>query len=69
MSDNDFVFSDGSDFDDTDFVFKWLGSEPNYSKTKNRCSMLFFAGVGDQMASFDCDLNEGAYGMCKIYEQ
>ena len=31
--------------------------------------MLVFGGDGDQMASFDCDLNEGAFGLCKIYEQ
>jgi len=69
---NDFVFSDGSDFDDTDFVFKWLKgmeSEPDYSKTKNRCSTTYFAGKEETMASYECDINEGAYGMCKIYEQ
>ena len=33
-TDNNYVFSDGTSFNDTEFVFKWYGNEPDFGVYK-----------------------------------
>ena len=67
---NPFVFSDGSDSDDSDYMFKWEkdGGEPDYDNKNNKCSVIFYDAGSDKMASKSCGDSKDTYGLCKIYE-
>jgi len=69
---NPFVFSDGTEFDDTDFVFRWVtGGEgpdqPIYS-TDERCSTIFRGdGTDEKMTAYACEAF--VFGLCKTYQK
>jgi len=66
---NYFVLSDESEFDDTNFAFKWKKNDmgvdhPDYSNTKRRCSVLY--DKYNKMSSVEC--SDTGYGLC-VYEK
>jgi len=69
-SENPFVFTDQSVFDDTNFVYMWETNnrpeQPDYTKPEKRCAIVFYERGSDKMASWGCD--QSAYGLCKVFE-
>jgi len=70
---NPFVFSDGTEIDESNFMYKWenggaSGDHPYInSEGKNRCSVIFNMR-GEIMQSHICDGATSGYGLCKKYE-
>ena len=72
-STNSFVFSDGTKFDDSNFVFRWMadtmaGGHPNYSDKDIRCTIVKDES-GEVMMSTFCSGGANAHGLCKTYEK
>jgi len=70
---NPFKFSDGTDVDDSNFIYKWekntmAGNHPVY-KDEWRCTILAQSRETEVMATFNCDGVGVAFGLCKIYEK
>ena len=65
---NYFAFSDGSVFDDTNFVFKWyvvMGTDqPDYSNTDRRCSVINKVKNDEKMGVSYCGGGASGYGLC-----
>jgi len=70
---NPFVFSDGTEFNDSNFVFRWRTGgvmdpdQPDYSDASNRCSTILNDGTGEKMTAYYCVAS--AHGLCKTYQE
>ena len=73
---NPFVFSDGTEIDDSNFIYKWAkdsmaGYQPytNPISFVSRCSLIHDKSGTETTMSYVCDGHGSAYGPCKTYEK
>ena len=73
---NPFVFSDGTEIDDSNFIYKWAkdsmaGYQPyaNPISFVSRCSLIHNKSGTETTMSYVCDGHGSAYGLCKTYEK
>ena len=64
---NPFVFSDGTDVDDSNFMYKWSQDEPYDDSFNYKCSIIYNDGTDELINSENC--GESAHGLCKTYEK
>ena len=63
---NDFAYSDGTDFDVSSFAYKWSDSDPDYKASGGGYKCVYITG-GDNISNFDCVKLEG-HALCFVEE-
>ena len=65
-NDNDFAYSDETDFDVSSFAFKWSDSDPNYDADGGEYKCVYING-GGKISNYRCDFMKGN-ALCFVEE-
>ena len=63
---NPFAFSDGTEIEESSFVWNWDESEPDYNDGKGDYKCVYLNGKG-KMKADECE-RANAYALCRIEE-
>ena len=52
-NDNDFAYSDGTDFDVSSFAYKWIDNDPDYDYDGGKYKCVYLRGDG-KITNYEC---------------